>query len=97
MTYYEFKHAVSKNSNTDFETASKVVDEVFTAISKTLEAEDRLHIPHFGTFFTRTSKPRRYIHPKTKEEKVLPAKVRIEFAPSATLKNNVEKHVMEEV
>ena len=96
MTYYELKHTVSKNASVDKKTAEKVVEEVFTALKIALERGDRVHIPHFGTFFVKVRKSRKGRNPRTGEEIKIPAKRIPVFSPAKTLKEVVETNTFKE-
>ncbi len=95
MTYKELKVQVSKNAQVPYETADRVVEEVFQTIKSVLRKGERLQIPMFGVFYVKARKPRKVktYHKKTKQ---LPFRRIPAFAPALALKHEIESNTFKE-
>lgn len=73
--------------------------EVLQIIVNTIEQEikqgNEVQLQNFGTFYPKKNGNRRFVHPVTKEECVLPASVTFGFNASAAITSRVKQHFME--
>jgi len=92
MTKYELVKAVSINTKVDEETTSKIIEETFQTIASVLEKGDRIQIPFFGTFYTKTRNGRTT---KLNGKQIkIPSKRVVAFQVSKALKQKVETNIV---
>ena len=66
-----------------------LMDLVFEVASESIEEEDRLSYPNFGTFNVRHRKAREGRNPRTGEPIQIPASNTVAFKPAPTLKDRI--------
>lgn len=71
--------------------AEKALNAVIGAITDVLVAGDKITLVGFGTFKTKVNPERMGRNPRTKEEKLIPAKTVPVFKPGQALKDAVNK------
>ncbi|MDF1489170.1 HU family DNA-binding protein [Tessaracoccus sp. HF-7] len=89
MNKHALAEAVANDAGLDRATAEKAVVAVVRAVTSALAAGERVSIPGFGTFETRTRAARTGRNPQTGEPIDIPAGVTPAFKPSAALKQAV--------
>ena len=69
---------------------NKIVEPFMEAILDTLQQGNDVTLYNFGKFKVKYIKPRRYKHPKSKEEGVIPARVEVAFKAARAFQVNEE-------
>ncbi len=92
MKKAELVNAVyEKGGFTSKKEAEKALNAVIDAITDVLVAGDKITLVGFGTFKTKVNPERMGRNPRTKEEKLIPAKTVPVFKPGQALKDAVNK------
>ncbi len=92
MTKSEFITAVMKSVKDDDlskQLTTDIIDNAFSAISKSIKKEKRFSFPGFGTFTIRNRKARKGRNPQTGEEIKIKASKSVGFKPSPKLKGSL--------
>lgn len=89
MNKHALAEAVANGAGLDRATAERAVEAVVAAVTAALAAGERVSIPGFGTFETRTRAARTGRNPQTGEPIEIPAGVTPAFKPSSVLKQAV--------
>lgn len=91
MTKTELVDQVSNRTRMTKKDASTAVDAVFSSISETLAAGEKVQLIGFGTFEVRERSERVGRNPQTGAEITIPAKKVPAFKPGKILKESVGK------
>ncbi len=89
MTKTQLIDAVASNSSISKMAAAKVVDSIFTGITKALKKGDKVTLVNFGTFSVTKRKARKGRNPQTGAEISIPASKTPKFTAGKALKSAV--------
>ena len=65
---------------------TKIIDPVMESILEALQAGEDVSINNFGKFKLKHNKPRRVVHPRTKQSHIVPARATVEFKATRMFK-----------
>lgn len=82
MNKLELAKSLSEKRGITVNEATSILDEVTSIIRMGVIAEGVVSINGFGKFTTIQTKPKRCIHPTTKEEMIIPEKTKVIFRPT---------------
>ena len=97
MNKTEMASKLAKKTDLSQVKAAEVIDELFSAVpgkgvlAVALDAGEKVTIPGFGTFGTKSRSERQGRNPSTGETITIPAKKYVYFKPGKTLRERVEK------
>jgi len=89
MTKSDLVQQVAKDTGLSQNQTSKIVNEVFDAITDALQKGEDVRITGFGTFRTAETKERTGRNPRTGEEITIPAGKRVAFTAGSGLLETV--------
>lgn len=91
MKKAELVNAIAEKGGYTKKDAEKALSAVIDSITDVLVAGDKITLVGFGTFKTKENPERMGRNPRTKEEKLIPAKTVPVFRPGQALKDAVNK------
>jgi DNA-binding protein HU-beta len=89
MTKSDLVQQVAKDTGLSQNQTSKIINEIFDAISESLQKGEDVRITGFGTFRTAETKERSGRNPRTGEEITIPAGKRVSFTAGSGLLESV--------
>lgn len=92
MKKAEFVAMVAGRTGLTRKDAEQMVDTVFDCLGEVLAKQDKLGVPGFGTFSTKTRQARIGRNPATGQEVEIPETQVPVFKPAKRLKEEVEGH-----
>lgn len=90
MTRNQLIRATAKRSEYTIKVCDEIVRAVFDVMFDELEAHGYVTIPNFGKFYIWESKPKLYIDPVTREERIVESRKYPRFQATDLLKEAVQ-------
>jgi nucleoid DNA-binding protein len=87
----QFNGIVTEKTGKDSFLVKEFNRELFSLISGSLQAQEKVPIYKFGSFQKKWTKTRRGVNPQTGRSMMIPAHYRVHFSPSSVLANEVNR------
>lgn len=92
MNKAELITQISKKTDLEKDDSKKALDAIFKTITEAIVGGEKVQIMGFGSFEAKPTKERMGINPQNPTERiVIPARKKVSFKPSTTLKEAINK------
>ena len=91
MNNKELISELARRANMTQQTTQKMVAAVAEQLLSDIEANDSVHVAHFGTFEVKKRMERILVNPNTGKRMLVPPKLVLAFKPSTSLKERLQK------
>lgn len=89
MTKKQLINNVRIREGLTWDQATRIVNDLFGDISTEVAGGGEVYVPKFGRFFTTTVSQKRCVHPKTKEDVIMPAHPIVRFRMAEELRRKL--------
>jgi len=86
LTRKDLAKILAKELNISQTKADKAIKKLFDSIIEELKCRKKVSISGFGIFYWKERRQKRVLHPRTKEEIIIPKRLRLVFEPSKKLR-----------